>query len=135
MSQSHPIVLFDGVCNFCNASVNFIIRHDRRAVFRFAPLQSPAGERLLREHGADIGGLDTLVLIEGRQSCRKSAAALRIARRLPGPYPLFYGLIVLPPALRDVLYDCFARRRYRWFGKREQCMTPSPELRGRFLVD
>src|SRR2546427_5002840 len=105
--SKQPIVLFDGVCNFCNASANFIIRHDRRAVFRFAPLQSPAGERLLREHGADIGGLDTLVLIEGRQSCRKSAAALRIAPRLSGPHPPLYRLIVLPPPPPPGLHHFF----------------------------
>ncbi|HET9476124.1 MAG TPA: DCC1-like thiol-disulfide oxidoreductase family protein [Dehalococcoidia bacterium] len=133
--MSHPIVLFDGICNFCDASVNWIIARDRRGIFRFAALQSAAGERLQREYGLDPTALDTLVLVEGYRAHRRSGAALRVLRQLRLPWPLLFGLIVVPPFVRDFVYDFFARRRYRWFGRREECMLPAPEVRDRFLVD
>jgi predicted DCC family thiol-disulfide oxidoreductase YuxK len=129
------VILFDCVCNFCDASVNWIIRRDPAARFRFAPLQSPAGERLQRQYGLDPTALDTLVLIEQDRVHRKSGAALRILRRLRFPWPLAYVLIAVPAPVRDFAYDLFARRRYRWFGKKEECMIPTPEVRERFLVD
>jgi predicted DCC family thiol-disulfide oxidoreductase YuxK len=131
----HAIVLFDGVCNFCNGSVRFIIRRDRRGYFRFAALQSNVGAELEERYGLDPSALDTLVLIEGRGVYTKSAAALRIARRLRWPWVALYALIVVPRRLRDLAYDWFARRRYRWFGRREECMVPSPKMRERFLTD
>ena len=133
--MSHPIVLFDGICNFCDASVNWIIARDRRGVFRFAALQSAAGERLQRERGLDPNALDTLVLVEDAGVYRKSGAALRVLRRLRWPWPIFIGLIAVPPFVRDFVYDFFARRRYRWFGRKEECMVPAPSVRDRFLVD
>ncbi len=131
----HPTVLFDGVCNFCDASVNWLIAHDAKGLFRFAALQSPAGERLQRECGLDPTALDALVLVEGGRLYRKSGAALRIVRRLRWPWPLLFGLIAAPAFVRDSVYGWFARRRYRWFGRKDECMVPSPEGRGRFLVD
>lgn len=133
--SSHPVILFDGVCNFCDASVNWIIARDRRGLFRFAPLQSPAGERLQRAHGLNPTALDTLVLVDDGRVHRKSGAALRVLRRLPMPWPLLYGLIVVPAFIRDFAYDFFARRRYRWFGRKDECMVPAPEVSERFLVD
>ncbi len=133
--EDQPIVLFDGVCNFCNASVDFIIRHDPHARFRFAPLQSPMGEELQRRYNLDATALDTLVLIERGRASRKSTAALRIAQRLRGPYPLLYLLILIPRFIRDFCYDVLARNRYHWFGKRDECVIPSAEVRDRFLVD
>ncbi len=133
--SDQPIILFDGVCNFCNGSVNFIIRHDPSARFRFAPLQSAAGERLARECGLHASVLDTVVLIEHGRAYRRSTAALRIARGLSGAYWLIYALILLPSFVRDWFYDWFARNRYQWFGKRRECMLPGPEVRARFLVD
>jgi predicted DCC family thiol-disulfide oxidoreductase YuxK len=135
VADSSPIILFDGVCNFCDASINWIIRRDKRGVFRFAPLQSPAGERVQREHSIDPNALDTFVLIEGRRAHVRSTAALRIARRLGFPWRLAYGLIVVPAPVRDFAYNAFAKRRYRWFGKKDECMVPTPEVRSRFLVD
>ncbi len=132
--MSHPIVLFDGVCNFCDASVNWIIARDQRGTFRFAALQSPAGEQLQRTFGLDPNELDTLALVEGARVYRKSGAALRVLRRLRWPWPILFGLIAVPPFIRDFVYDFFARRRYRWFGRKDQCMVPSPELRDRFLL-
>lgn len=134
--MSHPTILFDGVCNFCDAFVNWIIARDRRGLFRFAPLQSPAGERLQREHGLDPTALDTLVLIEGGgRVYRKSGAALRVLRRLRRPWPFLFVLIAVPAFIRDFAYDFFARRRYRWFGRKDECMVPAPEVRERFLVE
>jgi predicted DCC family thiol-disulfide oxidoreductase YuxK len=128
-------VLFDGVCNFCDASVNWIIARDRRRLFRFAALQSAAGEQLQRQYGLDPSALDTLVLIEGGRAYRKSGAALRIVRRLRWPWPALFGLIAVPAFLRDFVYDLLASRRYRWFGRKDECMVPAPEVRERFLVD
>ncbi len=134
-STSHPTVLFDGVCNLCDASVNWIIARDRRGLFRFASLQSTAGERLQRTYNLDPTALDTLVLIENGRVYRKSGAAFRVLRRLRLPWALLFGLIAVPPFIRDFAYDFFARRRYRWFGRRDECMVPSAEVRERFLVE
>jgi predicted DCC family thiol-disulfide oxidoreductase YuxK len=132
--QATAIVLFDGVCNFCNASVNFLLRRDRDGVFRFAALQSDTGRKLLADAGLKRHDLDSMVLIEGGQVALKSTAALRAARRLPGLWPITGLLLVIPRGLRDWCYDAFAARRYRWFGKREACMIPTAEMRSRFLA-
>ncbi len=129
-----PILLFDGVCNLCNGAVQFILRRDPAKRFRFAALQSPVGEQFLREHGIEPGRLDTLVLVEGGRAYLRSTAALRVARRLSGPWPLLYYLFIwLPRPLRDLAYNLVARNRYRLFGEREECMVPTPDLRARFL--
>jgi predicted DCC family thiol-disulfide oxidoreductase YuxK len=128
------IVLFDGVCNFCNSSVNFLLRRDRDGVFRFATLQSEAGRKLLAEAGLQRHNLDSMLLIEGSQVAVKSTAALRAARRLPGLWFMTGLLLAVPRILRDWFYDAFAARRYRWFGKREACMIPTAEMRSRFLA-
>ena len=133
MDMSQPVILFDGVCNLCAWSVQFIIRRDPCGQFRFAALQSPVGQRLLAERGADARGLDSVVLIEGARWYARSDAALRIARRLSGAWPLLALLRVLPRPLRDWAYDFVARNRYRWFGRQDACMLPTPTLRARFL--
>lgn len=133
--MSHPIILFDGLCNFCDASVNWIIRHDTEGRFRFAALQSSAGERLQRELGLGTSALDTLVLVEGGRVHRRSGAVLRILRRLRWPWPVLFGLIAVPALIRDSVYGVLARRRYRWFGRKDECMVPEPQVRSRFLVD
>ena len=135
ISNDYGVVLFDGVCNFCNRSVNWIIRRDKRGSFRFAALQSEAGEALQERYGLDPSVLDTLVLIEGAKVYIKSTAALRIVKRLSPRWRALYALIAVPRLVRDFAYDWFARRRYRWFGKRDECMVPSPKVRERFLVD
>jgi len=134
-TDPHPIVLFDGVCNFCNRSVNFVIKRDKRRYFRFAPLQTAKGGEIARRHGIDPEQLDTFVLVENGRAYRKSGGALRVARRLGGLYALAYGLIAVPPFVRDWFYDWFARRRYSWFGKKDECMVPTSEVRERFLTD
>ena len=126
-------VLFDGICHFCAWSVQFIIRRDPRAVFRFASLQSDTGRQLMSEHGLDPNTMDSFVLIEDGNAHTESTAALRVARRLTCPWRWCYVFILLPKPLRDALYRFIARNRYRWFGKADTCMVPTPELRARFL--
>src|ERR1017187_9056949 len=123
------VVLFDGVCNLCNRSVQFIIARDPAAYFRFAALGSEAAQRLLGESVLRGPLPDSVALIERGRVYTRSAAALRIARRLRFPWPLVCALIVVPRPLRDQVYDLIARNRYRWFGKRDACMMPTPELR------
>jgi predicted DCC family thiol-disulfide oxidoreductase YuxK len=131
--MSPPIVLFDGVCNFCNGSVQFILKRDREGIFRFASLQSEIGRRLMTEHGLDPDALNSVVVIDDGRAWQESAAALRIARHLPGAWKLLRAFAVVPRSVRDALYRWIARNRYRWFGKTEACWLPTPELRGRFL--
>jgi len=128
------IILFDGVCNFCNGSVNFIIEHDPQKYFKFAPLQSEVGEKLLKEHGVDKIETDSVVLIEDEKVYTHTTAALRIARRLSGYWSWFYGFIVVPSVIRDIFYKIFAKYRYQMFGKQDACMLPTPEMRERFLA-
>ena len=126
------MILFDGVCNLCNGAVQFVIERDPAARFGFAALQSPVAARLTAS--SRIGDrLDSIVLVEDGRVWTQSTAALRIARRLRFPWPATYAMIVVPPPLRDWIYNLVARNRYRWFGKRETCMVPTPALRARFL--
>jgi predicted DCC family thiol-disulfide oxidoreductase YuxK len=128
------IILFDGVCNFCNGSVNFIIDRDSAGYFKFAPLQSEIGEKLLAQHGVDKAQTDSIILIEDDKAYTHSTAALRIARKLDGAWRWFYYLIVVPRPIRDAFYKLFARYRYKLFGKKDECMLPTPEIRARFLA-
>jgi predicted DCC family thiol-disulfide oxidoreductase YuxK len=128
------IILFDGVCNFCNSSVNFIIERDKAGYFKFAPLQSEIGMRLLAENGIDHVETDSVVLIEDGAVYTYSTAALRVARRLDGAWKWLYKLIYVPRPIRDGAYKLFARFRYLLFGKKDACMLPSPDVRQRFLA-
>ena len=131
--SGHALVLFDGVCNLCNASVNFIIDRDPAGYFTFAALQHEAVPPLLAAHDLSDDYLDSVVLLEDGRLYAKSDAALRIARRLNGAWPVLYAFRAVPRPLRDAVYDWVARNRYRWFGKQETCRVPTPELRARFL--
>ena len=127
------IVLFDGVCNFCNGAVRFIIRRDPRGRFRFASLQSDVGRRLLEQQGfADVSP-ETIVLIDDDGCHTRSTAVLRICRNLSGLWPMLTPLGLIPRSLRDAVYAAFARRRYRWFGELPVCPVPPPEIADRFL--
>lgn len=132
--MDHPVVLFDGVCKFCNAGVNFVIDRDARKRLRFAPLQSEVGRDLVRRCGLQDKYLETVVLVEGGRCYTRSTAALRIARFLRFPWPLLSVFVFLPSAVRDAAYSLLARNRYRWFGKLDSCRLPTPELRERFLA-
>jgi predicted DCC family thiol-disulfide oxidoreductase YuxK len=130
---SNPVILFDGVCNLCNQSVQFVIRHDPRSQFRFAALQSDFGQQQLREHHLQTKKLLSVVLLAGNRIYDRSRAALEIARRLNGLWPIMYVFVIVPPFIRNLVYDWISRNRYRWFGKRDECMIPTPELRARFI--
>ncbi|MCD6067590.1 MAG: hypothetical protein K0S33_2416 [Bacteroidetes bacterium] len=132
--QEYPeIVLFDGVCNFCDASVQFVIAHEREPLLKFASLQSETGKSLLKKYGLDKQNIDSVVLITGGKAYTKSAAVLRLTKRMKGLYPLFFGFIIVPPFIRNAVYEWIARNRYKWYGKKESCMIPDPELRARFV--
>ncbi|KAB8139090.1 thiol-disulfide oxidoreductase DCC family protein [Gracilibacillus oryzae] len=126
------IILFDGVCNLCNSSVQFIMKHDPNMYFQFASLQSEAGEKLTSKYEVPTT-VESVVLIEGDRYYTESTAALRIAKKLNKFYPLLYAFIVIPKPLRNIIYKFIAKNRYRWFGKRESCMLPNPQDRKRFL--
>jgi predicted DCC family thiol-disulfide oxidoreductase YuxK len=127
------VILFDGVCNLCTGSVRFVIERDSRKQFRFASLQSPVAEKLLGPQRNEADRLESVVLVVGERIYRKSSAALLIARRLDGLWPLLSVLLAIPRPVRDAVYDWIGRRRYRMFGKRDVCWTPQPELADRFL--
>lgn len=132
--EEKGLVLFDGVCNFCNNSINFIIRHDKNDRFRFAPLQSETGKKTLVKFGLQDTKIESVVLVENGKCYTKTTAALRIAKKLDRLYPLcFYAFIWIPPFLRNIAYDIIAKYRYAWWGKRDACMIPSPELRKKFV--
>ena len=133
MPNGRPILLFDGVCNLCDHSVQFVLDHDPRDVFRFASLQSEVGKALLGTCGLDPEALDSVVLVDDGVCYVRSEAAWRIATRLDAPWRWLAATRVIPRGLRDVVYDWVARNRYRWFGTREACRIPTPETRARFL--
>ena len=130
--QRH-IVLFDGVCNFCNGAVNFIIRRDPQRRFAFAPLQTSPGRSLMQEYQVHENAVDMLVVIKNGRCYLGADAALEIVRDLTGPWSLLRVFKIVPRPLRDYFYKVFARNRYRLFGKKEACMIPSPDVRGRFV--
>mgnify|MGYP006092070531 FL=1 len=130
---THSIILFDGVCNLCNGAVNFVIKRDPGNVFKFTPLQEKQGVLLLKKHAIDAQELDSIVLVENKKVYTKSSAALRIARKMSNLWPLFFVLLIIPRFIRDGVYDFIAKNRYKWFGKKKQCMIPTPGLREKFL--
>ncbi|MFC3884643.1 thiol-disulfide oxidoreductase DCC family protein [Bacillus songklensis] len=131
-SDKHSVVLFDGECGFCNRSVKFIIRRDRKGHFRFASLQSSIAESVLAGHRS-ASPFDSIVLIEGERIYTESTAVLRICRKLDGLWKGLYVLIVIPGPIRNAFYRWFAKHRYHFLGKQEACMIPAPEMRKRFL--
>ena len=132
-SIKQPIILFDGVCNLCNSSVQFIIKRDKKELFLFASLQSRYAKENLPDEFSDETALQSIILKEGDEIKSKSSAVLTITKSLSGLWPLFYVLIVIPKFVRDWVYDIIAKNRYQWFGKKDQCMIPSPELKNRFI--
>lgn len=131
LSNKHGILLFDGVCHFCDATVQFIHKHDKQDYFRFAPLQSEIGAKLQKEFG--LQNTDSVILIEQGRAYTRSTAGLRIARKLSGVWSLLYAFIVVPRFIRNFAYDVFSHNRYRMFGKKDACTLPTPELRKRFI--
>jgi predicted DCC family thiol-disulfide oxidoreductase YuxK len=131
--QNQPIVLFDGVCNFCSASVQFVIKRNSRSNIMFCQIQSEPGQRLIAEYGLSGLGLNSMVLIHRGKAYIKSSAALRIAAMMDMPWPLMFVFIVVPPFIRHRVYDWIGQRRYHWYGKRDACWVPDTEIQNRFL--
>ncbi|RIU91396.1 thiol-disulfide oxidoreductase DCC family protein [Oceanobacillus picturae] len=128
------LILFDGVCNFCDRSVQFVMKRDPEAKFTFASLQSGAGERVKEYYKIDPS-LDSMILVEEGTYYTKSTAALKICKNLKGLWKVFSVLLVIPKPIRDFFYNIVARNRYKWFGKRESCKLPSSEEKSRFLEE
>ncbi|MGZ3952310.1 MAG: thiol-disulfide oxidoreductase DCC family protein [Flavisolibacter sp.] len=133
MVNENPIILFDGVCNFCNAAINFVLKQDKKGVFRFAPLQSETAQRLLQQYHLTSKEFDSFVLIDKGKVYKKSTASLRVMNKLPWYWKEAQILRIIPTPFRDAIYDFIARNRYKWFGKKDQCMVPTPEMRSRFV--
>lgn len=133
MPGHNPILLFDGVCNLCDFSVQFIIPRDSRGELRFGSLQGEAGQALLRKFGLRMDAMPFMVLVEGEKHYVASTAALRVIKRMDRPWRWLYALILVPRPLRDFAYGLLARNRYRILGKRQECMIPTPEIRTRFI--
>jgi predicted DCC family thiol-disulfide oxidoreductase YuxK len=131
--KEHPLILFDGICNFCNSAVNFVIKKDKEAFIHFAPLQSPKGRLYLKQYNYPVNNLNSFVFIEDNKVYTKSTAALKVCRHLKGGWPLCYGFIIVPKFIRDGIYSWVAKNRYKWFGVRQECMMPTPEVRSRFV--
>lgn len=134
MAEQKKIILFDGVCNLCNSSVQFVIKRDKNDIFRFASLQSEAGQKLANERGINTSEIDSIILIEPQIAYyTKSDAALIIAKSLSGGWSILGIFMGLPKGLRDTIYDWVARNRYQWFGKNDSCMIPTEADKGKFL--
>ena len=134
LPKNKKIILFDGVCNLCNTSVQYVIKHDKKDLFRFVALQSETGQRILKHIGISTNNIDSIVLYEpGIAYYYKSNAALEIAKNLGGIFT--YGTIfkIIPTSLRDSIYDYVAKNRYKWYGKQDNCMIPTKELKAKFL--
>jgi len=128
-----PVVLFDGVCNLCSSSVIFIIKRDRASKIKFASLQSEFGQEQMRRFNLPASLLNSVLLIKEGKLYQQSNAALEITRMLDGVWPLLFIFKIVPRFLRDIIYDWIAKNRYRWFGKKEECMIPTPEMKARFI--
>ena len=131
--NSQPIILFDGICNLCDGAVQFVIKHDPENQFLFASLQSEAGQRLLKQYKLSVENFNSFILIQDEKVYSKSTGALKVARQIKGVWSWLYIFIIIPSFFRDKVYDWIAQNRYKWFGKKEACMIPTPELKARFL--
>jgi predicted DCC family thiol-disulfide oxidoreductase YuxK len=134
LPQNKKIILFDGICNLCDATVQFIIRHDKKDVFRFVALQSDLGKEITNYIGLDTSKTDSIILYEpGNAYYYKAEAALKIAKELGGIYSFLSIFSIFPNWLSNRIYDFVAANRYKWYGKKEKCMIPTPEMKAKFL--
>ena len=129
----NPVILFDGVCNLCSSTVQFVIKHDPKALFRFASLQSPFGQQLLAENKLSTSDLNSFILYQHGKIYTKSTGALMVAKQLNGPWKLLSSFLVLPSFIRDGVYNVISRNRYKWFGQKTSCWLPSKSLQSRFI--
>ncbi len=132
--NNKKLILFDGVCNLCNSSVQYVIKHDKKDVFLFAPLQSNIGQTLIKKHNIDSNKIDSVLLYTPEKGITyKSTAALKIGAQLGFPTNLMVIFLIVPTIIRNWFYDFIAKNRYKWYGKKDACMIPTPELKGKFL--
>ncbi len=134
MQEEGSIILFDGICNLCTGAVQFVLKRDKKSQFRFASLQGEYGQQVLRRKQGQMTGLNSFLLEEKDKIYSRSTAALRVAKKLGGLWSLLYFFIIIPPFIRDGIYDWISANRYRWFGKKEECWLPTPALKKRFLT-
>jgi predicted DCC family thiol-disulfide oxidoreductase YuxK len=132
-TMTQQLILFDGVCNLCNQSVDFIIKRDKKDVFLFTSLQSAQGQEILKQHSLNTQDFDSVLLLKNGKLYQKSTAALLIGSQLGGFWVLSSVFMLIPPFIRNIVYDWIARNRYRWHGKKETCRLPTPEERKKFL--
>ena len=130
---ANPIILFDGICNLCNGAVQFIIKHDPEKKFLFTSLQSEAGQQLLKQYHLPSENFDSFLLLQDDTIFYKSSAALKVARQIKSVWKALYIFMIVPKFIRDAVYSWIAANRYKWFGKKDNCMMPTPELQARFL--
>ncbi|HPG12752.1 MAG TPA: thiol-disulfide oxidoreductase DCC family protein [Chitinophagaceae bacterium] len=133
MNKETPLVIFDGVCNFCNYWVNFAVKRDRKKRLLFSPFQGKTASKILLDYNINPTTITSVILIDNGKAYSQSSAAIRICKYLDGGWKLFYILLIIPKFIRDFLYNIIARNRYKWFGKKETCMIPTPALKERFL--
>jgi predicted DCC family thiol-disulfide oxidoreductase YuxK len=133
--ESRGIILFDGVCNLCNGAVNFVIKRDKKSVFKFAAIQSEEAKNLMMEGDFQSEDLKTFILLLNERFYTKSTAALKVCRYLSGLWPMLYWFMIIPKFIRDFIYNIISRNRYKWFGRKESCMIPTPEFQSKFLND
>ena len=129
----HPVIVFDGVCNLCTGSVQYVIKHDPKRIFRFASLQSAFGQELLKGHNLPANTFNSFILFENNKIYTRSTAALLVAKRLTGLSKLLYVFMIVPKFIRDAVYNIIAKNRYKWFGKKNECWLPTPELKALFV--
>jgi len=134
LPENKQLIFFDGICNLCNTSVNYIIKHDKKDVFRFAALQSEIGQQIVKEFNIDILKIDSILLYSEKNGiCYKSTVALKIAKHLGFPLNMLVVFFIVPPCIRNWVYDYIAKNRYKWYGKRENCMMPTQEIESKFI--
>jgi len=135
LAAHKKLILFDGVCNLCNTSVQFTIKRDTQNIFMFAPLQSEIGQQILLEHNVDTSKTDSILLYEHERGLSyKSTAALKIASKLCFPTKALALFLIVPAFIRNWVYDYIAKNRYKWYGKKESCMIPTAELKAKFIA-
>lgn len=132
-TENFSIILFDGICNLCSKSVQYIIQHDPKHIFRFASLQSSVAKKILSGHNLPLKNGDSIILFKNHKIYTQSTAALLVAKNLKGVTQLLYAFVIVPKFIRDAVYRIIAKNRYKWFGKKENCWLPSPELQNLFL--
>ncbi len=134
LPKNKKLIIFDGVCNLCNTSVQYVIEHDKKDMFLFTALQSEIGQKIINKYKIATKNIDSIILYsETKGISYKSTAALRIASDLGFPNNLMSVLFIIPPFIRNWVYDYIAKNRYKWFGKKKSCMIPTPELKSKFL--